>query len=139
MVKLKSPLAKDHTAGVNKNGPHKHYYEENLIWSIHNASISTATKLEIMQCAIAKSPNVSISAYGIQIPSLLDSGSEVTLLRQSYFDQHLLSNIKLVMSKKANAHKLFSLTVANDGQLPIKMYTELDITFLGLKVPACLL
>ena len=28
-----------------------------------------------------------------------------------------------------------TLTVANDGQLSIKMYTELDITFLGLKVP----
>ena len=25
--------------------------------------------------------------------------------------------------------------VANDGQLPVKMYTELDINFLGLKVP----
>ena len=40
-----------------------------------------------------------------------------------------------MVSKKADAHKLFNLTVANDGQLPIKMYTELDITFLGLKVP----
>ena len=25
--------------------------------------------------------------------------------------------------------------VTNDGQLPVKMYTELDVTFLGLKVP----
>ena len=25
--------------------------------------------------------------------------------------------------------------MANDGQLPVKMYTELDINFLGLKVP----
>ena len=39
------------------------------------------------------------------------------------------------MSEKADAHILFNLTVGNDGQLPIKMYTELDITFLGLKVP----
>ena len=78
---------------------------------------------------------MSISAYGIQIPSLLDSDSEVMLLRQSYFDQHLLPKIKLVMSKKADAHILFNLTVANDGQLPVKMYTKLDITFLGLKVP----
>ena len=29
---------------------------------------------------------------------------------------------------------LFNLMVANDGQLLIKMYTKLDITFLGLKV-----
>ena len=120
---------------MNKSGPHRHYYEEDLIQSIHNAYILAATKLEIMQCAVSKSPMVSISAYGIQIPSLLGSGSEVVLLRQSYFDQHLLPKIKLAMSKKVDTHKLFNLTVANDGQLLIKMYTELDITFLGLKVP----
>ena len=33
-----------------------------------------------------------------------------------------------------DAHQLFHLTVANDGQLPVKMYTELDINFLGLNV-----
>ena len=61
--------------------------------------------------------------------------SEVMLLRQSYFEQHLLPKIKSAMSKKADMHKLFNLTVTNDGQLPIKMYTELDINFLRLKVP----
>ena len=100
-----------------------------MIWSVHNASISAATKLEIMQYAVAKSPKVSIGAYGIQILSLFDSGSEVMLLRQSYFDQHLLPKIKSVMSKKADAHTLFNLRVTNDGQCPIKMYTKLDITF----------
>ena len=37
--------------------------------------------------------------------------------------------------EKAKAHQLFHLTVANNGQLPVKMYTELDINFLGLRVP----
>ena len=68
-----------------------------------------------MQCAVAESPRVSVIAQGIQIPFLLDSGSVVMLLRQSYFEQHLLPKIKSVMSKKADAHKLFSLTVTNDG------------------------
>ena len=40
----------------------------------------------------------------------------------------------MVMGEKADAHSL-SLMVNNDGQLPIKMYVELDLTFLGLKVP----
>ena len=76
-----------------------------------------------------------ISAHGIQIPYLLDSGSKVTLLWQSYFDKHILPKIKLETGEKADAHNLFRLTVANDGQMPIKMYTELDLTFWGLKVP----
>ena len=87
-----------------------------------------------MQRAIARSPKVCISAHGIQIPSLLDSGSDVTLLRQSYFEKHLLPKIQGVTGEKAKAHQLFHLTVANDGQLSMKMYTELDINFLGLKV-----
>ena len=65
----------------------------------------------------------------------MDSGSEVTLLQQSYFDQHILPKIKPATGEKADAHCLFRLTVANDGQMPIRMYTELDLTFLGLKVP----
>ena len=39
------------------------------------------------------------------------------------------------MDEKADAHTLFRITVANDGQMLIRMYTELDFTFLGLKVP----
>ena len=100
-----------------------------MIQSIHNASILATTKVEIMQCAVSKSPKVSISAHGIQIPSLLDLGSEVMLLRQSYFEQHLLPKIQAAMIEKAEAHQLFHLTVANDGQLPLKMYMELDINF----------
>ena len=56
---------------MKKSGPHKYSYEEDLIQLIHNVSILAATKLEIMQHAVAKSPKVSISSYEIQIPSLL--------------------------------------------------------------------
>ena len=83
---------------------------------------------------LLNAPKVCISAHGIQIPSLLDSGSEVTLLSQSYFDQHILPKIKPATGEKTNAHSLFKLTVANGGQMPIKMYTELDLPFLGFKV-----
>ena len=130
--KLKCPPAKDQAAGVNRSGLHKHYdYVEDLIQSIHSTSIWAATKLDIMQWAVAKSSKVFISAHGIQTPSLLDSGSEVMLLRQSYFEQHLLPILKSATSEKANAHQLFNLTVTNDGQFPIKMYTKCDITCWG--------
>ena len=115
------------------SGPHN-YEEKCLKIQLRNTSILAETKMEIMQCAVAKCPKVCISTHGIQIPSLLDSGSEVTLLWQSYFDQHILPKIKLPTGEKADAHCLVKLTVANDGQMPIKMYTKLDLTFLGLKV-----
>ena len=125
----------DQPKGEYVSGPHHDHEDNSLIIQLRNTSILAETKMEIMQCAVAKCPKVCISAHGIQIPSLLDSGSEVTLLRQLYFDQHILPKIKPATGEKANAHCLFKLTVANGGQMPIKMYTELDLTFLGLKVP----
>ena len=88
-----------------------------------------------MQHAVARSPKVCISVHRIQIPSLLDLGSDVMLLKQSYFEKHLLPKIQVATGEKAKAHQLFHPMVTNDGQLPVKMYTELDVNFLGLKVP----
>ena len=88
-----------------------------------------------MQQVVAKCLKVTISSKGVQISSLLDSGSEVSLIHYSYFKDHLLPKIEIPMGEKSDAHILFNLTVANDGQLPMKKYVELDINFLGLKVP----
>ena len=88
-----------------------------------------------MQQAIAKCPKVSIVCKGVQFPSLLDSGSEVSLIHQSDFKEHLLPRTEIPTGEKVDTHVLFNLTVVNDGQLPIKMYTTLDVNFLRLKVP----
>ena len=39
------------------------------------------------------------------------------------------------MGEKSDAHILFNLTAANDGQLPVRKHIELDVNFMGLKVP----
>ena len=87
-----------------------------------------------MQQAVAKYPKVCISSMGVQIPSLLDSGSKVSLIRYSHFKEHLLPKVEDPMGEKSDAHILFNLTAASDGQLPMKKYIELDVNFWGLKV-----
>ena len=82
------------------SGPHE-YEEQCLKIQLQNTSILAETRVEIMQCAVAKCSKVCINAHGIQIPSLLDSGSEVTLLWQSYFEQHILPKIKPATGEKA--------------------------------------
>ena len=57
-----------------------------------------------MQRAVARSPKVCISTHGVQIPSLLDLGSDVMLLRQAYFEKHLLPRIQAATGEKAEAH-----------------------------------
>ena len=37
--------------------------------------------------------------------------------------------------EKGEAHSLFRLTAANDGQLPVNMYVDLDVNLWELKVP----
>ena len=114
----------DQPKGEIESCPHPDNEKKALILHVKNASILAETKIEIMQWIVAKCPKMCISAHGIQTPSLLDSSSEVTLLQQSYFDQHILPKIKLATGENANAHNLFKLMVANDGQMPIKMYTK---------------
>ena len=106
-----------------------------IMRSISSQGISAHDKMEIMQQAVAKCSKISIASMGVQIPSLLDSGSEESLIRYSYLKEHMLLKIETPMSEKSDAHVLFNLTAANDGQLPIKQYIELDVNFMGLNVP----
>ena len=92
-------------------------------------------KIDIMQQAVTRCPEVSISSKRVQISSLLDSDSKVSLICHSYFKEHLLPRIETPVGEKADAHILLNLMVANDGQLPMKNYIKLDLNFLGLKVP----
>ena len=102
--------------------------------SISGQGISAQDKIEIMQKAVAKCPKVSISSMGVQIPSFLDSGSEVSLIHNSHFKEHLLPKIEDPMGEKSDAHMMSNLTAINDGQLSVKKYIKLDINFGGLKV-----
>ena len=82
-----------------------------------------------MQQAVAKCPKMCIGTHGIQIPSLLDFSSEVTLLWQSYFNKHILPKIKLAMGEKADTHTLFRLTVANEGQIQLQCTQNWTLLF----------
>ena len=62
-VKLESPPAMDQPAGAKWTGPYNNY-EEELIWLIHNASILAEIKLEIIQCAVSKSPRFQSVSMG---------------------------------------------------------------------------
>ena len=130
--KLKTPLSKDQGRGAASSGPENINEIGNVLRSISSQGILTQTKIDILQQV--KCPKVSISSKGVQISSLLDSGSEVSLICHSYFKEHLLPRIDTPVVEKADAHILFNLMVANDGQIPVKNYIKLDINFLGLKV-----
>ena len=88
-----------------------------------------------MQKAMATCPKINIGCGRKKIPSLLDSGSQVTLICQSFFKQEILPHIRPSDGEKAKVHQLFQLTAANNGKLPVFMYVELDLDFLCIVVP----
>ena len=106
-----------------------------LLEKISSQQVSAQVKIEVMQRAMATCPKINMGCGRKVIPSLLDSGSQVTLICQSFFEQEILPHIKPADGEKANAHQLFQLTAANDGKLPVSMYVELDLDFLGIVVP----
>ena len=66
---------------------------------------------------MATCPRINMGCGRKVIPSLLDSGSQVTLIHQSFFEQEILPHIEPTNGEKAKAHQLFQLTAANNGKL----------------------
>ena len=102
---------------------------------ISSQQFSAKVKIEVMQRGMVTCPKINMGCGRKVIPSLLDSASQVTLICQSFFEQEILPYIKPADGEKARAHQLFQLTAANNGKLPVSMYVELDLDFLGIVVP----
>ena len=49
---------------------------------------SMQTQFGIMKRAVAKCPSIELKVMGESVPSLLDSGSMVSLMRQDHFNRY---------------------------------------------------
>ena len=87
---------------------------------------------------MATCPKVNMGCQRKRIPSLLDSGRQVTLIHQSYFQMEILPHIVPSSREKAEAHQLFQLIAANNGKLPVSIYVKLDFDSLGIMMPKVL-
>ena len=118
----------DQSGGDKVCGPDqsdKFDYDKGIVGvmeKIFSQQVSAQIKIEVMQRARATCPKVNMGCRRKRIPSLLDSGSQVTLIYQSFFEKEILPHIKPSDGEKAEAHQLFQLTAANQGKLSICMY-----------------
>ena len=99
------------------------------------ARMSAQVKFDMIPRALITCPKVNMGCGRKKIPSLFDSGSQVTLVCQSYFKKEILPHIVPSSGVKAEGHQLFQLTAANNAKLPVSMYIELDPDYLGIMVP----
>ena len=64
-------------------------------------------------------PKVTLDVMGKGVPSLLDSGSMVTLIQEGYFEKNILPLLKASLGELSEAHLLFKLSAANNSAMPV--------------------
>ena len=103
---------------------------------VTSCSLSAESKIDILRRAVGSCPQADVGICGRLLPSLLDSGSEVSLVRESFFYQNVLPFLKEGQTT-AGAHSLFRLRgMGENGQIPVTDYFEADVNFHGFTIPS---
>ena len=77
---------------------------------------------------IGQCPTIDVTIEGVRLRGLFDTGSQVTLMRQSLFTEHF-------SSKLATSPLFFNLRAANGLDIPYTGYAVLDLELEGKNVP----
>ena len=80
-----------------------------------------------MQQAVAPCPEIVMSIKGKPTNSLLDSGSKVILINESYYKEHIEYWLLPSSGSYKNLHNLFSLRGIEEGHVPLSKHFECDI------------
>ena len=72
-------------------------------------------------------PHVTVDMGGIEVKCLLDTGSMVSTIRESFFREHF--------SNSTHSCQWLKLTAANGLGIPYVGYVELDVCVLGIVIP----
>ena len=92
-------------------------------------------KMEVLDRSVGECPKITLSIEGKDCATLLDGGSQVSLIRREFFERELEPLINSLDDARQNAHQLFNLRMADKTPLNIGKYIEANCTFLGLNIP----
>ena len=110
------------------------YNDSKLVLLCTTVTYKTLTMAEhynIMEQAVAPCPEITMIIKGQKVRALLDMGSQVTLMNESYFLQNIQQLLLTVDKDHLNAHKPFSLKGVEDGCVPLIKYFSVDIQVNG--------
>ena len=100
---------------------------ELLCTTVTCKTLTEAERYNIMEQAVAPCPEITMTIKGQKVRALLDMGSQVTLMNESYFVQNIQQLLPTVDKEHLNAHKLFNLKGVEDGCVPLTKYFSVDI------------
>ena len=90
-------------------------------------TLSDTNKIDIMQQPVAQCPEIVMTIKGKPTRSLLDSGSKVTLINESYYKEHIEQWLLPSSGLYNNLHNLFSLQGVEEGHILLSKHFECDI------------
>ena len=90
-------------------------------------TLTESERFTIMEQAVAPCPEITMIIKGQKVRALLDMGSQVTLMNESYFLQNMQQLLPTGDKDHLNAHKLFNLKGVEDGCVPLTKYFSVDI------------
>lgn len=82
---------------------------------------------------LASCPHLDVSIGGVQVPCLIDTGSMVSTVTETFFQKHFAPNGPTSL-KSCN---WLQLRAANGLAIPYIGYMELDVQLCGKTIPAC--
>ena len=93
------------------------------------------TQFKIMMWAVAMCPSIKLKIMGESVPSLLASGSMVSLMWQDHFNRYFKPQMGPAAGSVADAHHMFYLTSTSGRAIPLSRYEGMDVESFGLQVP----
>ena len=134
--KLDRPGSRDRDPGLlkiydPKQFLGKHVYNESeldvLRTTVKCKTLTEAERYNITEQAVAPCPEITMIIKGQKVQALLDMGSQVTFMNESYFLQNIQQLLPTVDKDHLNAFKLFNLKGVEDGCVPLTKYFSVDI------------
>lgn len=95
------------------------------------SSKETPDRSKILERAVGECKTVEVKLQGVTVSCLLDTGSQVSTISESFFREHL-------SVKDEDIHPAFEwlkITAANGLDIPYMGYVELDVEAMGLTIP----
>lgn len=114
-VKLVPPAAESQVAGGNCPG----------------SSCTPQLPGSLYERAVGSCPVTTVKLGGVPVRCLLDSGSQVSTITESFFNQHFRPR----GSDLLDTNKWLTLTAANGLEIPYIGYLELDFEAQGVTIP----
>ena len=85
----------------------------------------------VYEKAVGECPVTTVRLGGVDVPCLLDSGSEVSTITEEFFNEHFRPKGKTLLPTV----DWLRLTAANGLEIPYVGYLELDVEALGVMIP----